>query len=153
MILVSACFVGVNCRYDGKSKTFDWIEDLFKTGRAIPICPEVLGGLSIPRLPCEIVGVDVIRNSEGVDCTVAFKKGAEKTLAIAKSVDAHVAILKANSPSCGFGTIYDGSFSSVKCPGNGFAADLLAQNGIRIFNEEEEAQFLEFMKDTELSEK
>ena len=151
MILISACFVNVNCRYDGKSKTYEWIDALFKSGQAIPICPEVLGGLTIPRLPCEIVGEDSVQNREGVDCTAAFKQGAARSLAIAKAIDAKIAILKANSPSCGFGTIYDGSFSGVICSGNGLAADLLAKHGIRIFNEDDEIQFLAYLNDTEFS--
>lgn len=152
MILISACFVNVNCRYDGTSKTYDWIEGLFKSGQAVPICPEVLGGLTIPRLPCEIVGADRVCNSEGIDCTAAFKQGAEKTLAIAKAVDAKIAILKANSPSCGFGTVYDGSFSGVQITGDGLTAALLSNHGVRIFNEFDAAGYYAFVNDTEFSE-
>ena len=153
MILISACFVNVNCRYDGTSKPYAWIDALFRSGQAIPICPEVLGGLSIPRFACEIVGDNRVCNSEGIDCTAAFKKGAEKSLAIAKAVEAKITILKANSPSCGFGTIYDGSFSGVKVTGDGLTAALLAKNGIRIFNEFDEAEYRAFVNDTEFSEK
>lgn len=144
MIIVSACFANIKCRFDGDQKTVKWIQDLVVSGEAIPVCPEVLGGLPIPRPACEIVvdenGTKKVMDNTGIDQTEAFVSGAEKTLAIAKACGAKIAILKANSPSCGKGFIYDGSFSSVKVEGNGLAAQLLLDQGIKIFNEDEEVE-------------
>ncbi len=144
MIIVSACFANIKCRFDGDHKTVKWIQDLVLSGEAIPVCPEVLGGLPIPRPACEIIvdenGTKKVMDNTGIDRTEAFISGAEKTLAIAKACGAEIAILKANSPSCGKGFIYDGSFSSVKVEGNGLAAQLLLDHGFLIFNEDEEAE-------------
>lgn len=151
MILVSACFANIKCRFDGNAKTVNWIQDLVTSGVAIPVCPEVLGGLPIPRPACEIVispddGTKKVMDNTGVDRTKAFKKGAERTLDIAKACGATIAILKSNSPSCGKDCIYDGTFSSVKVEGNGFAAQLLHNQGVSIFNEDEEADFCEYLE-------
>ena len=143
-LIVSACLAGFPCRYDGKAQTDPEIEDLVKCGKAVPVCPEALGGLPTPRVPCEIVGgsgEDVLAGSARViafdgriafDCTDAFIKGARAALKAAKDIGAARSVLKANSPSCGFGTIYDGSFSGTRKPGSGVAAALLSQNGITI---------------------
>lgn len=139
LIIVSACLAGVNCRYNGTNGKVKEIEALVLSGRAIPVCPEVLGDLDIPRTPCEIVEKDNERNvisKEGKNQTFFFLKGAEKALAIAKAAGANIAILKSRSPSCGHGEIYDGSFSGTKIKGNGFTADLLIKNNIRVFTEE-----------------
>lgn len=119
---------------------------LLQQGKAILICPEQLGGLTTPRLPHEIVGgtgKDVLEgkvkilSNEGEDSTEKFVKGAYEALKIAKSVKATKAILKAKSPSCGCGEIYDGSFSSKKIEGNGVTAELFLKNGIKIYTEDE----------------
>lgn len=138
MIITSACLVGVNCRYNGLS--FENIEllILINCGKAIAICPEVLGNLSIPRDPCEIQIIDGERkviSKSGKDCTTEFNDGAERTLEICKAANAKYAILKANSPSCGFEKIYDGTFTSTIIDGNGVTADLLSANGITVLNE------------------
>jgi uncharacterized protein YbbK (DUF523 family) len=151
MILVSACFANIKCRFDGDHKTVNWIQDLVISGEAIPVCPEVLGGLPIPRPACEIVvcyddGTKKVIDNTGIDRTEAFVTGAENTLSIAKACGSTIAILKANSPSCGKGSIYDGSFSSKKVEGNGFAAQLLLDHGIKLFNEDEELNFISHMK-------
>jgi len=150
MILVSACFANFKCRFDGDHKTVNWIQDLVCSGDAIPVCPEVLGGLPIPRPACEIVvcyddGTKKVIDNTGGDRTEAFVRGAENTLAIAKACSATIAVLKANSPSCGKGFVYDGAFSGRKVEGNGFAAQLLLDYGIKLFNEDEEAAFISHM--------
>ncbi len=136
MYLVSACLAGAPCRYDGKSKGYQQIVDLVNGGEAVPVCPEQLGGLSTPRAASEIIG-DKVVSKEGQDCTAEFELGAERTLAIAKALGITKAILKANSPSCGCGKIYDGTFSGVLIDGNGRAAELLIKNGIKVYTEDE----------------
>lgn len=136
MVLVSACLAGVPCRYDGNSKGVPQVIELVNRGEAIPVCPEQLGGLTTPRVSCEICGHKVM-NKEGRDCTAEFELGAERTLAIAKALGITKAILKANSPSCGCGKIYDGTFSGVLINGNGRTAELLIKNGIKVYTEED----------------
>lgn len=146
MIIVSACLCGINTRYDGKSNLNEKVMKLLKEGKAVLVCPEQLGGLSTPRPPHEIAhgtGAQVLYGDakvisiEGRDGTLEFIKGAEETLKIAKEVNANIAILKAKSPSCGKGKIYDGSFSGKKIDGNGVTAELLIRNGITVYSEEE----------------
>lgn len=140
MYLVSACLAGINCRYDGKSSAVDGVVELVNQGKAIPVCPEQLGGLTTPRSSCELVpspGGRRIVNREGIDRTAEFQLGAERTLAIAKALGIKKAILKSKSPSCGCGQIYDGSFSAQLASGNGMAAELLLCNGIEVLPETE----------------
>lgn len=145
MIIVSACLCGINCRYDGKNTLNDDICRLFKEGKVMPVCPEQLGGLETPRDPHEILqgtgrnvldGNGKVVSVKGKDSTENFIKGAHEALKIAKSCNAKIAILKAKSPSCGCGTIYDGSFSGSKKEGNGVTAELLIKNGIKVYTEE-----------------
>jgi uncharacterized protein YbbK (DUF523 family) len=136
MKLCSACLLGINCRYDGKSKPNEKILELSKKEVLIPVCPEQLGGLSIPRGPFEIKDGRVISN-DGKDATDAFQKGAEETLKITRQRNIKEAILKQRSPSCGCGQIYDGTFSGKVIEGWGIAADLLRKNGIKVVSEEE----------------
>ena len=133
-ILVSSCLLGKNCKYNGGNNNNENVKNLSKTYNIIEICPEVLGGLPTPRYPSEINGNKVI-NKIGEDVTSYFEKGASITLEIALKNNIKYAILKENSPSCGFGTIYDGSFSSNIINGNGIAADLLFKNSIVVLNE------------------
>jgi len=135
MILVSACLAGSNCRYDGNSNVCEKVVELVKNGLAIPVCPEQLGGLSTPRTPAEIVNEKVITKS-GEDVTENFKFGANETLRLAKLVGAKRAVLKQRSPSCGYGKIYDGTYSGNVIEGNGFTAQLLADHGLQILTEE-----------------
>lgn len=135
MYLVSACLVGVKCRYDGNDNEIETIKELVNKGQAVPVCPEQLGGLSTPRDPAEIVG-DKIMTKNGKDVTEAFYLGAERTLAIAKVCGCKKAILKAKSPSCGCGKVYDGTFSGRLVAGEGITAKLLKQEGIEIYTEE-----------------
>lgn len=146
MILISACLLGVNCKYDGKNNLREKLLEHFKGSNIIPVCPEQLGGLTTPRLPAEIVGGDgedvlagrakVIR-VDGVDVTDEFIKGAKETLNILKSLGAEKAILKSRSPSCGLRRIYDGSFSGTLVQGNGVTTALLKQNGIEVYSDED----------------
>lgn len=135
-ILVSACLLGLRCRYNAEPKTDERILALAKTHPLIPVCPEQLGGLSTPRPPAERLGERVVCN-DGTDVTGAFIRGAEETLLLAQTLGCRTAILKARSPSCGHGRIYDGTFSGALVPGSGCTAELLAKNGIRIFTEDE----------------
>lgn len=137
-ILVSACLYGQNCKYDG---TNNLLKDpifmhLKNEGRLVCVCPEQLGGLSTPRVPCEIKDGKVF-NKEGKDVTQSFNEGAQKALEIAKKNNVRVAIFKESSPSCGSKRIYDGTFSNEKISGMGICARLLIENGIPVFNENE----------------
>lgn len=133
-VLVSACLLGVSCRYDGKSKPNEKIIALKDKYNLIPVCPEIMGGLPTPRIPSEICGEKVI-SENGTDVTKQYRKGAEETLRLAKIFDCKMAILKEKSPSCGYGRIYDGTFSKVLTDGNGITAELLIENGIKILGE------------------
>ena len=133
-ILVSACLYGNVCRYKGDSCFNEKVSALGQDNVLIPVCPECFGGLTIPRLPSEIKGGRVYAK-DGEDVTDAFVSGAEQTLYIAKETNAPCAVLKENSPSCGFGKIYDGTFSGNKIDGNGITAQLLFDNEIQIFGE------------------
>lgn len=133
-VLISACFLGIPCRYDGKDSALEILTKLKETFHLLPVCPEMLGGLSTPRPASEIIDGKVI-NQLGEDVSLFFQKGAELSLKIAKEKNIKFAILKAKSPSCGFGLIYDGNFSKTLISGNGITAELLSINGFQIFTE------------------
>lgn len=133
-ILVSACLLGENCKYSGGNNKCDEILELGKKHKLIPICPECFGGLPIPRVPSEIKNGRVYSKT-GEDLTEAFNDGAEKALYVAEESGCQLAILKERSPSCGFGEIYDGSFSGKTIRGNGITAQLLYDHGIVILGE------------------
>ncbi|MEN3030927.1 DUF523 domain-containing protein [Chromobacterium amazonense] len=147
-LLISACLLGQPVRYDGQSKPMrdvDWtkIHDRFEL---IPACPECLGGLPTPRPAAEIIGGsgnDVltqqasVQTGDGQNVSLAFISGAWQTLRLAQQSDCKLALLKANSPSCGNRQIYDGSFGNTLRDGQGVTASLLIQHGIRVWNEEE----------------
>lgn len=133
-ILVSACLLGVACRYDGKSKEVAKIVELLKSHTLIPVCPEQLGGLATPRTSSERK-YDKVINKDGVDVTFEYEKGAEEALKIAKLYKCSLAILKEKSPSCGCGQIYDGSFTKKLISGNGTTTDLLLKNNIKVISE------------------
>lgn len=138
MYLVSACLAGINCKYDGGNNYNDDIMKLVESGQAILVCPEQLGGLATPRYPSEIKqenGIRKVINNHGEDVTKNYERGAQETLELAKKLNIKKAILKARSPSCGCGLIYDGTFSKSKIKGNGITAQLLLDNGFEIFNE------------------
>lgn len=139
MYLVSACLAGLNCKYDGGNNYNEDIMKLVKNGEAILVCPEQLGGLATPRFPSEVKnenGKRNVINNKGEDVTKNYERGAQETLELAKRLNIKKAILKARSPSCGCGLIYDGTFTKTKVEGNGITAQLLLDNGFEIFNEE-----------------
>ena len=137
--LISACLAGKKCNYKGKSNVVKKIKEIYKKGDAILVCPEILGGLKTPRESAEIVECDgkVVKLSSGKDVTEAFVIGAGKALKIAKENRIEIAILKAKSPSCGCGKIYDGTFSKNLIDGDGITTSLLKLNGIKVITEEE----------------
>jgi len=135
-LLVSACLLGENCKYNGGNNYTDNAVSLGEKFEIIPVCPEVFGGLETPREPCEILNGRVI-SKNGRDCTAEYMGGAEKTLYVAGESNAVYALLKEKSPSCGKNYIYDGSFSKRLVCGNGITADLLMKNGILVFGESE----------------
>jgi len=144
MILVSACLLGVNCKYDGKNNLNKDITNLQKQYGIVPVCPEQLGGLMTPRLPAEIAngnGIDVLEKrakvirNDGIDVTEEFVKGAYETLYIAQCMGINRAIFKAKSPSCGSEKIYDGTFTKTLRDGDGVTVALLKKNGIKVLDE------------------
>ena len=135
-ILVSACLLGEPCRYDGRSKPVCAVADLCDKYELIPICPECLGGLPTPRTPSERVGDRVIM-ADGTDVTEQFTMGAERAMEIARKNGVKVALLKAKSPSCSKGEIYDGSFTRRLVKGNGVFAEMAMAGGVSVFTEEE----------------
>jgi len=136
MKIVSACLAGIKCRWDGEAKPCQKVIDLVKQGKAIPVCPEQLGGLTTPRNLAEQKDNKVF-TKDGKDVTSQFEKGAEKALKIAKLANCNEAIMKSKSPSCGSGKIYDGTFSGKLIDGDGVFAKILKKNNIKIFTEDE----------------
>lgn len=130
-LLVSACLLGLSCRYDGRAKEDPAILALAQTHTLIPFCPEVYGGLSTPREPSERREGGVFSQS-GADVTAAFEKGAQEALRICQTLSCTGALLKERSPSCGVGVIYDGRFTGTLIAGNGLTAQRLAEHGIRV---------------------
>ncbi len=136
MKLCSACLIGIECRYDGKSKPNIKVIELAKKEVLIPVCPEQFGGLSTPRESQERIGKRVLTKT-GKDVTENFSKGAEQVLIIAKLFGIKEAILKQRSPSCGCGQIYDGTFSGRIVNGDGVTTALLKRNKIKVVSEED----------------
>lgn len=137
-ILVSACLIGACCRYDGGDNASEGVCRLLerKDISLVPVCPEQLGGLTTPRIPAERLG-GLVLDRTGEDVTPAFARGAAQALKIAERFGCHAAILKARSPSCGCGEIYDGTFSGALTEGNGFTAQVLLRHGIPVYTEEQ----------------
>lgn len=127
-VLVSACLLGDNCKYNGKNNFNEQLFRFLADKEVISICPEVFGGLSTPRSPVEIVGGKAI-NKLGEDCTAQFEKGAKIALEIAEREQPDLIILQPRSPSCGAKQIYDGTFSGKLIDGQGFTARLLKEKG------------------------
>ena len=134
--IISACLLGIRCRYDGKEKPCQKAIELFQQGGLIPVCPEILGGLSTPRTPAERQTNKVL-TKDGKDVTEQFNRGADEALKIAQLAGATKAILKAKSPSCGYGKIYNGTFTNTQVKGNGIFAEKCRQSGIEVQTEEE----------------
>lgn len=135
-IIVSACLLGVNCKYNGGNNYNEKILEYLKDKQVIPICPEIMGGLPTPRIASEIKDNMVI-NKENKDVTDNFKKGAEETLNLAKRLGVTKALLKSKSPSCGYKKIYDGTFSDNLIDGNGITTELLLKNNFEIITEKD----------------
>lgn len=135
-ILVSACLLGINCKYSGGNNQNEKVLEYIKDKEVIPVCPEIMGGLSTPRPPSEIIN-DKVMNNLNQDVTQQYKKGAEETLKLAKLFNVKKALLKAKSPSCGKDYIYDGTFSSTLIEGNGITTKLLIENGIEVITEKD----------------
>ena len=146
MILVSACLLGINCKYNGDNNKNDKVEEYLKDKQFIVVCPEQLGGMSTPREPSEIIKFDgnaviegktSVINNKSLDVTKKFKLGAQEALKLANLYDCKKAILKEGSPSCGSNCIYDGTFTGKKIPGVGVTAALLKKNGIEVISEKD----------------
>ena len=133
-LLVSACLLGVRSRYDGASKPHPLVEELAKRHTLIPVCPEQLGGLSTPRPPAERQGDRVVATT-GADVTEQYRRGAEEALRLCRIFGCEAAVLKERSPSCGYGAVYDGTFTGTLTAGNGVTAELLTAHGISVYGE------------------
>ena len=146
-VLVSACLLGVNCRYNGVPKEDVAVKALLagEDITLIPVCPEQMGGLPTPRTPSERKGDGVV-SSEGEDRTEAFTRGAEEALRLAKLYGCKAALLKERSPSCGNKEVYDGSFTGNLVSGEGVTAELLRKNGVKVFGESEIGAFSEYIR-------
>ncbi len=152
-ILVSRCLLGHRVRYDGgASGPFDLLQHWLDEGRVVPLCPEVAGGLPTPRAAAEIPGGQgsevldgqaAVITTDGEDVSAQFLSGACQALALVREHGIRVAVLKANSPSCGNLLTYDGTFSGVKVSGEGVTAALLKRHGVQVFSELELPQAVE----------
>ena len=141
-ILVSACLLGENCKYSGGNNRSEAVLRFLKGHEVIPVCPEVLGGLPVPREPAEIVdGTVRVRTGRSVD--EEYRRGAGKALAIGRERGAELAVLQPRSPSCGCREIYDGTFSHKRIPGKGVFAQLLEENGIKAVDADELPDFVQ----------
>ncbi|MEG1504065.1 MAG: DUF523 domain-containing protein [Enterococcus sp.] len=145
MLGISACLGGIACRYDGRSNESPLLKELVATDQAIVVCPEVLGGLPIPRIPAEIQGGDgfdvwnhhaKVIDKNGLDVTEAFKEGAILAFEQLQHLQVTELILKEKSPSCGSTMIYDGSFSGNRIKGVGVATAYFIQKGLTVYSEE-----------------
>ena len=135
-IMVSACLLGENCKYNGGNNRNPELLHLLSGHEVIPVCPEVLGGLSTPRVPAEIVN-GVVINREGVSVDDAFRLGAKKAIEMARQEKPDLIILQSRSPSCGVKEIYDGTFSGKLIPGYGVFAEMALQAGFRVIDAED----------------
>ncbi len=146
-ILISACLLGVYCRYDGRTKQYEAVAPLLQQEKIhlIPICPEQAGGLSTPRTPAERQGEHVV-TCDGQDVTQAYQKGAEQALYLAKLFHCSYAVLKEKSPSCGSGVVYDGTFTRTLQHGDGVTAALLRRHGITVIGESGIASLLQKLR-------
>ncbi len=133
-LLISACLLGLPCRYDGGAKRLEGIGALLERHECVPVCPEQLGGLPTPRPPAECREGRVFTR-EGADVTAEFERGAQAALELARLFGCEAALLKERSPSCGCGVIHDGSFSGGLTAGDGVTAVLLKVKGIPVYGE------------------
>ena len=135
-IMVSACLLGENCKYNGGNNLNPELLRLLAGHTVIPVCPEVLGGLPVPRIPAEIVNGAVV-NREGISVDNAFRRGAEKALELAAAEQPDLIILQSRSPSCGARQVYDGTFSGTLIRGKGVFAEMAVNAGFRVMDAEE----------------
>ncbi len=160
MIIVSACLLGLNTKYDGKTNAHALIRKYSSSGKFIPVCPEQLGGLPTPRVPVEIIegtgrevlhGKCIVQGEQGEVVTSEFILGATEVIKIVEMVTVTAAILKERSPSCGVNHIYDGSFSHRIKPGQGVTAAILEEHNIPSYSEVEltEEKLLELLSEDE----
>ena len=135
-LLISACLLGTNCKYSGGNNALDTeiLRSLREKWALVPVCPETAGGLGVPREPSERRKGKVVSRS-GMDVTQAFTSGAETACQLCRRFGCLTALLKENSPSCGSGTIYDGSFSGTLTEGDGLTSEMLRTNGVTIIGE------------------
>ena len=136
-VLVSACLVGVRCNHVGRASTSEAVRRRARANDQVPICPEVAGGLPIPRAAAELQPDGGVRTADGTDVTDAYERGAEVAVRVARGVGAERAVLKARSPSCGCHQLYDGTFSRVLVDGEGVTARVLRRAGIEVCSEED----------------
>ena len=147
-ILISACLLGVNCRYNGAGGALAELGELMEVAELVPVCPEILGGLPTPRPPAERVG-DRVLTAEGGDVTGAYAKGAQESLKLARIFGAKAALMKERSPSCGAGEIYDGSFSHTRVFGSGVVAGMLMENGVAVYGESRVRALIDLLREEE----
>lgn len=133
-LLISACLLGCPCRYDGASKEHPLAKELARRYELVPVCPEQLGGLPTPRPPAERRDGRVVTR-DGGDVTARYRRGAEEALRLCRGLGCEAAVLKERSPSCGSGTVYDGTFSGALVPGSGVTAELLSAHGVPVYGE------------------
>ena len=159
-ILISSCLLGEDVKYDGTNSSIafnpkfsfslkELFMDILCENEIYSFCPEVAGGLGVPRIPAEIVNNDkpfIIKNEQGADVTINFLLGAKKALDLCLEEDIKVALLKANSPSCGNINVYDGTFTNNLVEGQGLTARLLKENNIEVFNEKQLNELEKFIK-------
>jgi len=134
MIAISMCLLGINCTYAGKNNQHEIAVDLFNRGEGVAVCPEQLAGFTTPRVPSEIIG-DRVVNEEGQDVTLQFQKGVDEAIKLVQLAGCTKALLKARSPSCGSGKIYDGTFTHTVIDGDGLFAKRLKELGIAVETE------------------
>ena len=147
-LLVSSCLLGIDVKYDGGNNKIEGLEKLGDIFNIFPVCPEVDGGMVVPRLPSEIINTSPlsIQNEFGIDVTDYFKYGAISALNICKKCNIKIALLKSNSPSCGNIKIYDGTFSGTLVDGIGITANTLQHNKIKVFNENQIEELYNYIK-------
>lgn len=148
---VSACLAGISCTYKGTHHQIELIKTLYDQGLIVVVCPEVLGGLPIPRAPSEIMTTDplCVQNDQHQDVTQEYLDGAYRALEIFKDNEVDVAILKFRSPSCGIDGIYDGTFQHRLIEGQGVFAELCQKNGIMLFHENQISEFIKYLRKDE----
>ncbi len=138
-VMVSACLLGENCKYSGRNNRSEQLLSILAGHEVIPVCPEMLGGLPVPRIPAEIVD-GIVTNRKGISVDAEFRRGAAAALDIARFKEVDLIVLQPRSPSCGLGMIYDGTFSGKLIPGNGIFASLAVDAGFRVINADDLAE-------------